>query len=163
MVLGVAAAFSAVAAEGVAEPASPAVSEASAVSPSNVRLLAFNRVLATFEGIEHKPCMFLTALCPDKCQHARDVAKFKVVRYLDYGSFGQYGDAPQDIFYVSMKEDDREDPQAPAVLAAIRGLKQGDGVELSWAHLYVTHEGLSSPQRRVLGVAPAKLDGAADS
>ena len=82
------------------------------------------------------------------------MARFKVVRYLNYGCFGKYGDAEQEVFFVNMKENGREDPQSPAVLAAIRGLKKGDMVELSWAHLYVTHGGVSSPQRRVLGIAP---------
>lgn len=126
----------------------------SRISQNKVELLAFNRVLASFEGIEHKPCLFRTSLCPDKCGHARDVARFHVLRYFDYGSFGQYGDVPQETFFVNMKEGDREDPQLPVVLSCIRGLQKGDTVELSWAHLYVTQDGSSFPQRRVLGISP---------
>lgn len=39
-------------------------------------LLSDHVAEAEFTGIIHRKCRFLTSLCPDKCDHARDFARF---------------------------------------------------------------------------------------
>ena len=72
---------------------------------------------AEFTGIIHRKCRFLTSLCPDKCDHARDFAVFRIVKYLDYRKPGKYGDEKQDQLMVDVTDADYE-------------IKQGDEVVL---------------------------------
>ncbi|MFR1411158.1 MAG: hypothetical protein ACLSUW_01830 [Akkermansia sp.] len=40
--------------------------------------------------------------CPDKCDHARDFAVFRIVKYLDYRKPGKYGDEKQEQLMVDV-------------------------------------------------------------
>ena len=80
-------------------------------------LLSDHVAEAEFTGIIHRKCRFLTSLCPDKCDHARDFAVFRIVKYLDYRKPGKYGDEKQDQLMVDVTDADYE-------------IKQGDEVVL---------------------------------
>ena len=41
-------------------------------------LLSDHVAEAEFTGMIHRKCRFLTSLCPDKCDHARDFAVFRM-------------------------------------------------------------------------------------
>ena len=123
-------------------------------APMNkLEMLALHRAKTLFAGIVHQPCRFRTSLCPDRCGHAQDVACFDIVDYIEYKKYGQYGDEKQKRFCVSLKKSP-ENPLSPAILECIHQLKKGDVVELAWAHIYVTYNGSSAPQRWVLNMVP---------
>lgn len=118
-------------------------------------VLAVHKTIATFEGIQHHPCRFRTALCPDRCGHAKDVAVFKINEYTEYEKPGKYGDDKQDTWYVGLKEeDDDEGPQTKEVIEKIRALKPGQKVKLCWDHIYVTDENGQHPERPVKVIEP---------
>lgn len=121
---------------------------------STFELLALHRTVATFLRIEHKPCMFRTALCPDRCGHAKDVAIFQIDEYTEYEKPGQYGEEKQDKFYASLKENDDDGSQPKEFVEKIKSLQPGQKVRLGWDHIYVTDENGQHPERpiRVLEV-----------
>ena len=45
-------------------------------------LLSDHVAEAEFTGIIHRKCRFLTSLCPDTCDHAKDFAAFRIIKYL---------------------------------------------------------------------------------
>ena len=112
-------------------------------------ILSIHNVIATFEGIEHRPCMFKTALCPDRCNHAKDLAVFAINEYLSYEKKNKYGDEKQGKFYVDVNPNATENQQDPQILEFINKLKQGDKVKILWEHTYVSDEGNMYPKRSV--------------
>ena len=76
--------------------------------------------------------MFKTALCPDKCNHSKEIAKFKIVEYLEYIKSGEYGDEKQEYFYCDMNINAIEDKQKKEFIDFIKTLKEGDKVKLIW-------------------------------
>ena len=117
--------------------------------------LATNSTIAIFEGIEKRPCMFRTALCPDRCEHSQETAKFKIVEYLDYTKPGQYGDEKQEFFYANMNPNAGEDRQKKEFIDFIRELKNGDKVKLNWDHIYVNNNGSFYPERPIRSISKA--------
>lgn len=119
--------------------------------PEKADLLATNTVLARFDGYTEIPCRFMTADCPDKCDHATKVANFTVIANENYAKPGQYGDdkaEPGSVVMVDMKkptpgQDDR------AVYDLIDTLKEGDTVRLTQDHYYGEIGCLVTPFRPV--------------
>lgn len=114
-----------------------------------VDVLAINETIAIFQGIEFHPCMFRTALCPDRCGHAQNYAKFKIVEYLKYEKKGKYGDDKCDVFAINMNPNAEEDKQSPEILNMINELKVNDKVLLNWNHIYVNTDCACYPERPV--------------
>ena len=57
-----------------------------------IEILSHHDAICEFTGIKHIPCRFMTSLCPDRCDHASDVAIFKVLEYKNYEQKGEYGE-----------------------------------------------------------------------
>ena len=111
-----------------AEPAIPGESE----------LLASNTVLARFTGVQEHPCRFMTALCPNHCDHATRLASFEVLENLAYEKPGKYGDdklSPGDTAVVDVQKP--VPGQSPHVAQLISALKPGDVVRLTIRHYYI--------------------------
>ena len=113
-------------------------------------VLAVFETIAIFEGYEHIPCHFMTALCPDKCGHAKDVAKFKIVEYLKYEKPGEYGDSKSGYFSFDINPNAESDRQNIDIINKVKELKVGDKVKLCWNHIYLTGGIVHRPERRVL-------------
>ena len=111
--------------------------------------LAKNSTIAIFEGISKRQCMFKTALCPDKCNHSKEIAKFKIVEYLEYIKSGEYGDEKQEYFYCDINVNAQEDKQKKEFIDFIKTLKEGDKVKLNWDHIYVDNNGSRYPERPI--------------
>lgn len=108
--------------------------------PEKADVLAVNTVRAVYEGVQDRPCRFLTSLCPDRCGHATRLALFKVVENEGYQKPGKYGDDKAEagsIMYVDVLKD--IEGQDASVARLIEGLKPGDEVRLTVTHYYVTN------------------------
>lgn len=130
-----------------AVPASPAAPAGCAMPASD--LLAENRVVAEYLGTQEIPCRFMTALCPDKCDHATMVAQFRVLFVEHYAKHGEYGDASLsagDILPVDIRR------PAPGQVA-LPALAKGDKVRLTLQHRY-TKGKVQEPIRPVTRVEP---------
>lgn len=107
-------------------------------------LLAENTVMAEYLGTQEIPCRFMTALCPDKCDHATKVALFRVISNESYATHSKYGDpkaeagesVPVDLCHP-----------APGQVA-IPALNKGDKVKLTIQHRY-TKGNVQEPIRPV--------------
>ena len=117
--------------------------------------LATNSTIAIFEGINKRPCMFRTALCPDRCGHSQETAKFKILEYLDYSKPGEYGDEKQDFFFANLNINAEEDRQKKEFIDFIKTLKVGDKVKLNWDHIYVDNNGSRYPERPIRSISKA--------
>ena len=112
-------------------------------------VLCVNEVTATFTGIEHHPCRFMTSLCPDRCNHATDYAIFKVDEYSKYEKPGEYGDDKTEQFHWDLKPTADSNKLHPEYLEIVKNLHQGDKVKINWTHFYVHENGSSFPERSV--------------
>ena len=120
-----------------------------------IDVLSHHDAICEFTGIQHIPCRFRTALCPDRCDHASDVAMFKVLEYKNYELKGKYGDEKQERWFIGLKEqDDDEGAQTKEVIDKIKALKPGQKVKLWWDHIYVTDENGQHPERPVKLIEP---------
>jgi hypothetical protein len=122
---------------------------------TSFEVLAKNKAIAEFVGIEKVPCRLRTAECPDGCDHAQDSAKFKILNYEEYEQVSKNGDGKKDQLMVSLSEDagaPKSNRQEPAIIAAIKALTPGKKVKITWEHIYVTEDGSSFPQRPVRAV-----------
>lgn len=128
--------------------------EATAAQAAEV--LAEHQTISVFMGFQERPCMGRTALCPDRCGHAKKVAVFKVLNYVSYDKPGEYGDEKQTEFYVDMNETKPQLFQDKAILTEINKLTPGQVVVLNWEHLYVTDQGSKYPTRPVTLLEPVK-------
>ncbi len=110
-----------------------------------VDVLSHHEAICVFTGIRKNPCMFRTALCPDRCGHSSNVAFFNVEKYIKYEKLGEYGDEKQDIFTTEIdKPVFRQDPK---ISEKIKTLKNGQKVRIVYDHLYVRTETLETPER----------------
>ena len=119
--------------------------------PEKADLLATNTVIARFDGYTDIPCRFMTADCPDKCDHATKVANFTVLVNEDYAQHGKYGDdkaAVGSVVMVDMKKPTPGQDDA-AVFSLVDSLKPGDTVRLTQDHYYVNTERAAYPVRPV--------------
>lgn len=119
--------------------------------PEKAELLATNTVVAKYlDTVEH-PCRFMTALCPDRCDHATRLARFEVLRSEHYAHPGQYGDEqmkPGSIALVDVKKPVLG--QSPDVATTIASLKPGDEVRMTITHYYVQQGQGQFPVRPVV-------------
>ena len=124
-------------------------------------LLAEHETLAAFEGVEYRLCQGRTALCPKTCGDSGEFALFTIRKYLKYKKHAEYGDPEQKTFQVQVSDYDRNPKGDPKVLAAVRGLKKGDAVLLSWRHDFVTRAaGASFPERPLVRLEKADKNAA---
>lgn len=125
--------------------------------PAKADLLATNTVTAVYMGTQEHPCMFRTALCPDRCGHATKVANFQVLDNEDYKKPGKYGDdkaEPGSVIMVDVKND--TPGQDAAVNNLISTLQPGDVVRMTQDHYYGEIDDCMTPFRPVTKIE--KLD-----
>lgn len=120
------------------------------------KLLSKHSTVAEFTGMQFQPCRHLTALCPDKCTHAGQVASFKIIRYLKYEKPGKYGDPKAAVFRTMVEDQLGNAKVSAATLRALKTLQKGDRVQLDWNHDYVTRNGASFPVRTLTGLIVIK-------
>ncbi len=119
-------------------------------------LLSDHVVEAELTEIIKRPCMHRTALCPDKCDHAKHLAIFKVTKYLRYDKTGEYGDEETYTIYVDV--DPRHKPilQPDDIIGKITAMKKGDKVEIHWTHYYIKDKSGAYPERPIMSMKPIK-------
>ncbi len=119
--------------------------------PQDAKLLATNSVETHYLGTRELPCRHLTADCPDKCNHATKVARFRVLKNMDYQQNSEYGDEkmlPGSILEVDIKNP-TPGQEDEAVFSFISKLKVGAKVRLTQKHYYGEINNLSEPFRPV--------------
>ena len=115
-----------------------------------IDVLSHHDAICEFQGIQHIPCRFRTALCPDRCDHASDVAMFKVLEYKEYELKGKYGDEKQEQIACEIKKPVFH--QDPAIAEKCKQLKVGQKVEVVYDHLYVDDGSNLRPERPVISI-----------
>lgn len=139
----------------VAALAAPALF--AAPMPAKADLLASNTVVAVYTGTIERPCMFRTALCPDRCDHATKVAQFRVIKNEDYKKPGKYGDDKAEPGSVIMVDMLRDTPgQSEDVTKTISSLKPGAQVRMTQAHYYGDFGMVVEPFRPVTEIQQLK-------
>lgn len=106
--------------------------------PDKADLLASNTVRAHYLGTLDIPCRHRTADCPDKCNHATRVARFRVLRNQDYQKASEYGDdkmEPGSIVMIDIKNPTPGQDDAQ-LFSFIGKLKVGATVRFTQAHYY---------------------------
>ena len=116
---------------------------------STYDVLSVHEVKATFKGIRHQPCRFMTSLCPDKCDHAKELATFAVDEYVEYVKEGQYGDEKQQtIHYALGDRNEHSTSSQPAEFdGKVKALAPGDKVLIRYEHRYMNVNGSRFPVR----------------
>lgn len=125
--------------------------------PEKAELLTSNTVVAKFTGVHRQPCRFMTALCPDRCDHATTLASFQVLENEKYVKPGKYGDdklAPGDTAVVDVQKDILGQPAE--VAETISRLSPGDVVRLTIVHYYVQQGQGQFPVRPAVSISPVK-------
>lgn len=119
--------------------------------------LATFKTIAEFEGIQHLPCHFRTALCPDRCGHAKDVAIFNIVEVVEYSKPGEYGDdKDQKKFFIDMNPNEVVQEQSADIIDKVKTCVAGKKYYLDWDHIYVKDENGQSPVRPCKRIAPVE-------
>ncbi len=115
------------------------------------KVLATHDTVARYEGVILKPCRFMTADCPDRCDHTGQYAVFTMVDYEDYQKLDAYGDDKQLEFFlrIANREGVPHPDVDPQLLAEINTLEKGDIVEFDWSHVYITTDSAAYPERIV--------------
>ena len=119
--------------------------------PENAQVLASNSFEAAYLGLMELPCRGMTADCPDKCDHATKVARFRVLRNVDYCQNSEYGDekvAPGSIVMVDVKKLTPGQDDA-AIFELIDKLEPGSKVIMTQEHCYGEIGDLVTPFRPV--------------
>lgn len=122
----------------------PALSAASTAPVPESDLLAENIVTAAYIGTEEIPCRFMTADCPDKCDHGTKVALFRVISNESYATHSEYGDPKMEAGETVPVDIRRPAPGQVAIPA----LNKGDKVKLTVQHRY-TKGNVQEPIRPV--------------
>ena len=129
------------------------VDEVAATLPEKADLLASNTVVAKYLQTVEQPCRFMTALCPDRCDHATRLAQFEVLANEHYEHPGKYGDEKMEPGSVAMVDVKKEVlGQSPEVAKIISGLHPGDKVRLTIRHYYVQQGQGQFPVRPVVSL-----------
>ncbi len=118
--------------------------------PPVVDELAHNTVTAVYENVIELPCRHFTADCPDRCDHAQRIARFRVITNECYKRPGEYGDdklEPGMALAVDLKDD--VEGQDPAVKKLVESLHPGEAVRLTIRHYYVKGDYAHYPIRPV--------------
>jgi len=121
-------------------------------------VLSTHETDAVFKGTIKRPCRFLTAECPDRCNHGGVAAQFTITRYLHYKKPGKYGDAKTKELSLMLKTPDMDQ----AMIEQIKQLKPGTPLKLNWEHRYITrvnNDGTSAkfPRRVITKLATSPL------
>lgn len=119
--------------------------------PQDAKLLASNSVEAHYLGTLEIPCRHMTADCPDKCNHATKVARFRILKNTGYKQHAAYGDeplAPGSMLHIDIKNPTPGQEDA-ALFTFISNLKTGDKVRLTQQHYYGKQGGVMSPFRPI--------------
>lgn len=133
-----------------------AVDEVASSLPEKADLLASNTVVAEYQQTVEHPCRFMTALCPDRCDHATQLAEFKVVSNEQYEHPGKYGDDKLEPGAMAVVDVKKNVPgQSPKVASFISSLKPGDKVLLTINHYYVQQGQGQFPVRPVVKIQKA--------
>lgn len=125
----------------------PALSAAATAPVPASDLLAENIVTAEYIGTEEIPCRFMTALCPDKCDHGTKVALFRVLSNEHYAAHSEYADPKMEAGETVPVDIRRPAPGQVALPA----LNTGDKVKLTIQHRY-TKGDVQEPIRPVTAV-----------
>ena len=112
-------------------------------------LLSKHETVAKFDGLIVQQCYFMTAFCPDQCEHGGQTGVFTIVKYLNYEKAGQYGDPKSDKHHVRVNDTVESTGLTAQVKVVFDDLHEGDLVLLSWNHDYVHTNGCSSPERPI--------------
>ncbi len=121
--------------------------------PEKADMLASNTVVARYEGTHFHPCRHMTALCPDRCDHATSLAHFRVLRNEYYRKSGVYGDDKLKEGDTAMVDVRKDVPgQDTSVAQLISRLKPGDTVRFTVNHYYVQQNQCSFPVRPVVSI-----------
>lgn len=115
-----------------------------------IDVLSHHDAICEFTGIRHIPCRFRTAECPDRCDHAADIAIFKVLEYKEYELKGKYGDEKQTEITCEVKKPVYH--QDPAIAEKCRSLKEGQKVRVVYDHLYVDDGSNVRPERPIISI-----------
>ena len=110
--------------------------------------LAKHVVIATFDGIVHQPCRFMTSLCPDRCGHAKDLAVFKIDEYVDFEKNSQYGEKVT-VFQADINPNAVNNRQEQKFIDIMKTLQPGQKVKIHWDHIYVHNNGANYPERLI--------------
>lgn len=118
--------------------------------PEKAELLASNTVVAQYVGVEDRPCFGRTALCPDRCDHAVRLAKFRVLVNEAYEKPGKYGDEKAETGNLLMLDAVNDVPgQDDCVLKKMSELKPGQLVRITQNHYYADLGSVMAPIRPV--------------
>lgn len=121
--------------------------------PEKADMLATNTVIARYEGTHFHPCRHMTALCPDRCDHATSLAHFRVLRNEQYRKVGKYGDDKLKEGDTAMVDVRRDVPgQDASVAQLISRLRPGDTVRFTLNHYYVQQGQAFFPVRPVVSI-----------
>ena len=131
----------------------PASSDAPEAPLPSGELLSDHVAEAEFTGIIHRK---------DKCDHPKDFATFRIIKYLDYRKPGKYGDEKQEKLMVDVNPAHKPILQDASVLKQISALKPGDKVVLHWSHYYMHQDSSSFPQRPVISIKHLSPSGEAE-
>ncbi len=126
--------------------------------PEKADLLATNSVSAHYLGTIDIPCRHLTADCPDKCNHASTVARFRVIANNEYQKLNKYGDdkmEPGSIVFIDIKNPTPGQDDA-AIVNFISTLKIGATVRFTQAHYYGPVGNVVTPFRPVTKIELAE-------
>jgi hypothetical protein len=116
---------------------------------NGVNVLSTHDLMAEFVGIRHQPCHFRTSLCPDRCDHACDLAVFKTVGYVSWKKLSKYGEEPQALYHYRVSAAKNGTQMDTNLISTIKALKPGQLVHLQWEHQYLVTAQSSSPDRPI--------------
>lgn len=119
------------------------------------KVLSEHNTHAIYNGLAEKPCQFMTAQCPNFCDHGGIYACFTIEDYVDYRKYDELGDPKQATFSVRIKmgNGDLVPGISPALVQMIGQLTEGDRVSLEWVHLYRTMNHAHFPERIITRLA----------
>ena len=117
---------------------------------AKIDILSHHDAICEFAGIRHIPCRFMTALCPDRCDHASDVAVFNVIEYKTYERTSKYGDEKQTTILCEVKKPVYN--QDPSIAEKAKSLTPGQKVEVVYDHLYVHDDRGARPERPLISI-----------
>lgn len=126
------------------------------MSNKTFEVLSTFKTKAQFLGVEHHPCRHMTTLCPDRCDHAKDLAKFQIIEWIEFEKKGKYGDEKSEIFYTDAKPKQPVFQQPDEIPSLIAKLESGDTVFLDWEHIYIHDKSSNYPERPVKRIEPVK-------
>jgi hypothetical protein len=101
------------------------------------KVLSTHKTISVFQGVEHRPCRFRTALCPDRCGHASDIAVFNVEKYLSYENLAD-GDEKQEKIRCSLNGS--VPYQDASISEKIKTLEAGKKYYVDYDHIYISDE-----------------------